>query len=98
MDLGEVASATAISLLTQGFANAQAGAMLICLLPRLMQHANAAVHDCTLTRQYRGKKIATTLVACALRYDGPSFRMSATPDVIWFAMGMRNRLRKTILG
>jgi protein phosphatase len=69
MDLGEVASATAISPLTQGFANAQAGAMLISLLPRLIQHANAAVHDCTLAPQYRGKKIATTLVACALRYD-----------------------------
>jgi|ERR1035438_1783809 serine/threonine protein phosphatase PrpC len=44
MDLGEVASATAISLLTQEFANAQSGAMLISLLPRLIQHANAAVH------------------------------------------------------
>jgi len=27
------------------------------------------VHDCTLAPQYRGKKMATTLVACALRYD-----------------------------
>jgi protein phosphatase len=43
--------------------------MLISLLPRLIQHANAAVHDCTLAPEYRGKKMATTLVACALRYD-----------------------------
>jgi PPM family protein phosphatase len=69
MDLGEVASATAISVMTEEFAAAQSGTMLISLLPRLIQHANAAVHDCTLTPQYRGKNIATTLVACALRHD-----------------------------
>jgi PPM family protein phosphatase len=69
LDLGEVASATAISALTEGFAQAQADAMLNSLLPRLIQHANAAVHDCTLAREYRGKKMATTIVACALRYD-----------------------------
>ena len=45
MDLGEVASATAISVLTEEFAKAQAGSMLISLLPRLIQQANAAVHD-----------------------------------------------------
>src|SRR6202453_784953 len=69
MDLGEVASATAIKVVTEEFANAQAGTMLISLLPRLIQHANAAVHDCTLVPQYRGKRMATTLVACALRHD-----------------------------
>jgi protein phosphatase len=69
MDLGEVASATAISVMTDEFAKAQAGTMLISLLPRLIQHANAAVHDCSLAAEYRGKKMATTLVACALRYD-----------------------------
>jgi serine/threonine protein phosphatase PrpC len=69
MDLGEVASATAISVITEEFAKAQAGTMLISLLPRLIQHANAAVHDCTLAPEYRGKKMATTLVACAIRYD-----------------------------
>jgi protein phosphatase len=69
MDLGEVASATAVSVLTEEFAKAQAGTMLISLLPRLIQHANAAVHDCTLAPEYRGRKMATTVVACALRYD-----------------------------
>src|SRR5580658_2056933 len=69
MDLGEVASATAISVMTEEFAKAQAGTMLISLLPRLIQHANAAVHDRTLAPEYRGKKMATTLVACALRHD-----------------------------
>jgi len=69
MDLGEVASATAIKSVTEGFAKAQAGSMLPALLPRLVQFANAAVHDCTLQPEYRGKKMATTLVTCALRYD-----------------------------
>ena len=69
MDLGEVASSTAVSVLTEEFSKAQADTMLISLLPRLIQHANAAVHDKTLEREYRGKRLATTLVACALRYD-----------------------------
>src|SRR5580692_11806504 len=69
MDLGEVASATAVSTLTEEFEKAQSGAMLISLLPRLVQFANAAVHDRTLAPEYRGKKMATTVVACALRHD-----------------------------
>jgi len=69
LDLGEVASSTAVSVLTREFENAQGGAMLISLLPRLVQHANAAVHDRTLAPEYRGKKMATTAVACALRHD-----------------------------
>ena len=43
--------------------------MLIALMPRLIAHANAAVHDLRLAPQYRGKNMATTLVACALRHD-----------------------------
>jgi protein phosphatase len=69
MDLGEVASAAAIKVVTEEFAKAQAGTMLISLLPRLIQHANSAVHDCTLAPEYRGKRMATTIVACALRHD-----------------------------
>ncbi len=69
MDLGEVASSTAVSALVDEFAKAQPDAMLISLLPRLLQHANAAVHDRTLAPEYRGKKMATTLVASALRHD-----------------------------
>src|SRR5271165_4494480 len=69
LDLGEVASATAIATIKDGFGKAQAGTMLAGLLPRLIQHANAAVHDCTLAPQYRGKKMATTVVACAVRHD-----------------------------
>jgi protein phosphatase len=69
MDLGEIASATTVSVLTEEFAKAQACSMLISLLPRLIQQANAAVYDLTVNEKYRGKKMATTLVACALRHD-----------------------------
>ena len=69
MDLGEVASATAVKVLAEEFPKAQSGSMLVSVLPRLIQQANAAVHDCTLSPQYRGRKMATTLVACALRHD-----------------------------
>jgi len=69
MDLGEVASSTAVSVLTREFEASVGDAMLISLLPRLVQHANAAVHDRTLGPEYRGKRMATTIVACALRHD-----------------------------
>ncbi len=69
MDLGEIASATAVKLLAEEFPKASSGSTLSSLLPRLIQQANAAVHDCTLDPQYRGKRMATTLVACALRHD-----------------------------
>ena len=69
MDLGEVASATAVSVLAEEFARAKASSMLISLLPRLIQQANVAVHNRTLEQQYQGKRMATTLVACALRHD-----------------------------
>lgn len=69
LDLGEVASSTAVKVLTEEFAKAQADSMLISLLPRLIAFANAAVHDRTLAPEFRGKKMATTLVACAMRHD-----------------------------
>lgn len=69
MDLGEVASSTAVQVLTEEFPKAQPGAMLISLLPRLVQAANAAVHDQTLAPEFRGKRMATTVVACAMRHD-----------------------------
>jgi len=69
MDFGEVASATAVKVLAEEFAAAPAGTMLPGLLPRLIERANAAVHDCTLKPEYQGKKMATTIVACALRHD-----------------------------
>jgi protein phosphatase len=69
MDLGEVASATAVKVMAEEFAKAPPGSMLMSLMPRLVQQANAAVHDCTISPKYHGTKMATTLVACALRHD-----------------------------
>lgn len=92
LDLGEVASATAVSVVTQGFAEAQNETMLISLLPRLIQHANAAVHDAALTPERRGKKIATTLVLCALRNDQAI--VSHVGDSRCYLV--RNRLAKSI--
>ena len=68
-DRGEVAAATAIDVVTHEFAGCQEGTLLAGLLPRLLQHANAAVHDCRMQPEYRGTGMATTLVACALRYN-----------------------------
>lgn len=69
LDLGEVASSTAIGVLIDEFGKAQAGSMLIGLLPQLIQFANSAVHDHALSPEHRGVTMATTLVACALRHD-----------------------------
>ena len=68
-DLGEVASNTAISVLIREFAQKAGGALRNRLLPRLIQEANVAVHDCTVGPDSWGKSMATTVVACALRYD-----------------------------
>jgi len=69
MDFGEVASATAIKTLIEEFPKAQAGTMLTSLMPRLVEMANSAVHDVSLKPEYEGRKMATTLVTCALRYN-----------------------------
>jgi serine/threonine protein phosphatase PrpC len=68
-DLGEVASAKAVQIMTEGFAQASEGTSLASLLPRLIQHANAAVHDEGLQADRRGRHMATTIVSCALRHD-----------------------------
>ena len=68
LDLGEVASAKAIEVITEGFARAPEGASLASMLPSLIQQANSAVHDEGLRTERRGRQ-ATTIVACALRHD-----------------------------
>jgi serine/threonine protein phosphatase PrpC len=69
LDLGEVASAKAVEVICSGFGEAPEHTFLPGLLPRLIQHANAAVHDEGLARERRGKTMGTTVVACALRQD-----------------------------
>jgi PPM family protein phosphatase len=69
MDLGEVASAKAIEIITKGFAQSTEGTSLASLLPSLIQQANSAVHDEGLHSERRGRHMATTIVTCALRHD-----------------------------
>jgi PPM family protein phosphatase len=83
-DRGEVASRTAIETMLAGFRKIPKGIMHVSLLPRLVQEANHAVYDMGNTATGlldptftdpggailpRGSRMATTLVACALRFD-----------------------------
>jgi protein phosphatase len=43
--------------------------MLTTLMPKLVEMANSAVPDVSMTPEYEGRNMATTLVACALRYN-----------------------------
>jgi protein phosphatase len=81
---GEVASRVAIEAMLAGFRKIPKGIMHVSLLPKLVQEANHAVFDkgssipTPLDPGYadpggaivpRGARMATTLVACALRFD-----------------------------
>lgn len=61
---GEVASRTAIETVLEGFREASRGEPLSGLLEKLVRRANARVLDAGMS-----SGMATTLVACALRYD-----------------------------
>ena len=67
--LGEVASRTAVETLLAGFRRATRGEQLRSLLPRLVQAANERVFETGLAGKSGGPAMATTLVACALRFD-----------------------------
>jgi serine/threonine protein phosphatase PrpC len=68
-DQGEVASRTAVETLLAGFQRAPRGEQLRSLLPRLVQAANTRVFETGLTAKPGGSSMATTVVACALRFD-----------------------------
>ena len=71
MERGEVASQLAIESLTAGFRKIPKGVVHMSLLPKLVQEANLAVYDGGRTDaglRSRGL-MATTVVACALRFD-----------------------------
>jgi len=65
-DLGEVASHTAVESILQGFRSSVAGESHSALLNRLVTTANTKVID---KGHSSGAAMATTIVACALRYD-----------------------------
>lgn len=66
---GEVASRTAIESVVCGFRKASPGEPLLPLMSRLVQAANADVLDTGLAAAPGGVNMATTMVACALRFD-----------------------------
>ena len=68
-ELGEVASRTAIETLVAGFDAAPLGEAPVSLLTRLVQAANIKVYETGRATGPGGTSMATTLVACGLRYD-----------------------------
>lgn len=68
-ELGEVASRTAIETVIAGFGAAPLGDAHPGLLARLVQAANIKVYETGRATGPGGTAMATTLVACSLRYD-----------------------------
>ena len=66
---GEVASQSAVEYLTTGFREASAAEGLSDLLMRLAQEANVRIYEAGRSDSPGGTSMATTLVACAFRYD-----------------------------
>ena len=66
---GEIASRVAIESMLSGFRDARAGEPLPALLSRLVQTANRHVLDTGMGATAGGVNMATTMVACALRFD-----------------------------
>ena len=66
---GEVASRTAVENMIAGFQGAKAGESQSALLQRLVQQANTRVFEAAVTGTRSSTGMATTIVACALRYD-----------------------------
>ncbi len=68
-DLGEVASRTAVERVLDQFRRARPGEAHSTLLPRIIRDANTVVHEAGLNASPGGRRMATTIVTCALRYD-----------------------------
>jgi protein phosphatase len=68
-DRGEVASSIAIETVTAGFRRAAGIEPLTVLLPRLVQAANTKIFETVVEGDPRHRAMASTLVACALRFD-----------------------------
>jgi PPM family protein phosphatase len=68
-DLGEVASRTAVEAVLAGFFGARPAEAHPAVLTRLFQSANTKVYEAGRSSRPGGAAMATTLVACALRFD-----------------------------
>ncbi len=68
-DRGEVASEMTVAALASGFRLARPGEPLSAILPKLIEKANLAVYEAAMAAAPGGSSMATTVVACGLRYD-----------------------------
>jgi protein phosphatase len=68
-DRGEVASRMAVQAMVSGFARLSPEESLTGALPKLVQAANTQVYEAARSTFSGPSNMATTLVACALRYD-----------------------------
>ncbi|MGD1073302.1 MAG: protein phosphatase 2C domain-containing protein [Bryobacteraceae bacterium] len=68
-ELGEVASQTAVESLIAGFRASPKGEPHTALMPRIVQKANIRIYEMGRAASPGGSRMATTVVACALRYD-----------------------------
>ena len=66
---GEVASQTAVETVIAGFRASPKGEPHTALMPRIVQKANIRVYELGRAASPGGSHMATTVVACALRYD-----------------------------
>jgi protein phosphatase len=66
---GEVASQTAVETMIDGFRSAPKSEAHTALMPRIVQKANVKIYELGRAVSPGGSRMATTLVACALRYD-----------------------------
>jgi protein phosphatase len=97
---GEVASRLAIDTVLAGFRKIPKGIMHVSLLPRLIQEANAAVYDGSHAAAHRkssstaGSSMATTLVACALRFDSAVISHVGDSRCYLFREGKGNQITR----
>ncbi|HTX14388.1 MAG TPA: protein phosphatase 2C domain-containing protein [Candidatus Baltobacteraceae bacterium] len=68
-DLGEVASKTAVESVLEGFRKSGANELHPALLASLVRAANTRVLEAGHAANPSGSRMATTIVACALRHD-----------------------------
>ncbi len=66
---GEVASRIAVDTMVEGFRGTRAGEPHTTLLPKLAAKANLTIYEAGRAAVPGGARMATTMVACALRHD-----------------------------
>jgi len=105
---GEVASRIAVETMMAGFRKIPKGVMHVSLLPKLVQEANQAVYDKGNTSSgtldkyadpggavvARGTRMATTIVACALRFDSAVVSNAGDSRCYLFRNGTASQLTR----